>query len=210
MELTNTHPHPYTSQHTFDLASTDEQEQNQNEATGSPVNTSDPLQSQLSPGKRGASHFLYISKIAMQMLCLKPGSHNCDFQIFLDTESQSLTQHEDTQNDQQSEGEASKSPPILFHEASAMPPPPQDSPQTELAPRKRRRKRDDPQNCLTNSEVSGCAHPYSHLKYVDEAFERDATMPFLGIKQTQIAKSFEKCSASIWLLTREHIILIKL
>lgn len=146
----------------------------------------------------------------MQMLCLKPGSHNCDFQIFLDTESQSLTQHEDTQNDQQSEGEASKSPPILFHEASAMPPPPQDSPQTELAPRKRRRKRDDPQNCLTNSEVSGCAHPYSHLKYVDEAFERDATMPFLGIKQTQIAKSFEKCSASIWLLTREHIILIKL
>lgn len=60
-----------------------------------------------------------------------------------------MTQHEDTKNDQ-SEGEASN----LFHEASAMPPPPQDSPQTELAPRKRRRKRDDPQNCLTNSEVS--------------------------------------------------------
>lgn len=71
------------------------------------------------------------------------------------TETQSLTQHEDTQIDYQSEGEASKSPPKLFHEASAMPPPPpQDSPQTELAPRKRRRKRDDPQNCLTNSEVS--------------------------------------------------------
>lgn len=73
---------------------------------------------------------------------------------FTDTESQPLIQHEYTQIDQQSEGEASKSPPTLFHEASAMPPPPQDSPQTELAPRKRRRKRDDPQNCLTNSEVS--------------------------------------------------------
>lgn len=71
-----------------------------------------------------------------------------------ETEAQSLTQHEDTQTDHQSEGEASKSPPTLFHEVSAMPPPPQDSPQTELAPRKRRRKRDDPQNCLTNSEVS--------------------------------------------------------
>lgn len=33
-------------------------------------------------------------------------------------------------------------------------PPPQDSPQTELAPRKRRRKRDDPQSCVTNAEVS--------------------------------------------------------
>lgn len=46
------------------------------------------------------------------------------------------------------------SPNRLMHEPSAMPPPPQDSPQTELAPRKRRRKRDDPQNCLANSEVS--------------------------------------------------------
>lgn len=34
-----------------------------------------------------------------------------------------------------------------------MAPPPPDSPQTELAPRKRRRKREDPQSCITNSEV---------------------------------------------------------
>lgn len=80
-----------------------------------------------------------------------------------ETKSQSLTQHEDTQIDHQSEGEASKSPPTLFHEVSAMPPPPQDSPQTELAPRKRRRKRDDPQNCLTNSEVSDQGVPIIHL-----------------------------------------------
>lgn len=46
-----------------------------------------------------------------------------------------------------------KIPPTLSSKHLDMPPP-QDLPQTELAPRKRRRKRDDPQNCLTNSEVS--------------------------------------------------------
>lgn len=86
---------------------------------------------------------LYLQSIAI---------HN-KLVLFVGNEAQSLTQNEEIQIDHRIGGEASKSPPILFHEATAMPPPPQDSPQTELAPRKRRRKRDDPQNCLTNSEV---------------------------------------------------------
>jgi hypothetical protein len=35
----------------------------------------------------------------------------------------------------------------------SMPPPTPDSPQTEPTPRKRRRKREDPQSCFTTSEV---------------------------------------------------------
>lgn len=95
-------------------------------------------------------------------------------------ETQSLAKHGDKQrgdggegavDELHSRGESIKasslllSPNQLMHEPSAMPPPPQDSPQTELAPRKRRRKRDDPQNCLANSEVSRIFfRPFSHLK----------------------------------------------
>lgn len=53
---------------------------------------------------------------------------------------------------QQTQAKKTASSGQLF-EALSMPPPPQDSPQIELAPRKRRRKRNDPQSCLTNSEV---------------------------------------------------------
>lgn len=50
-----------------------------------------------------------------------------------------------------SEQSNSKTGPLL--EPVNMPPPPPDSPHAELAPRKRRRKREDPQSCFANSEV---------------------------------------------------------
>lgn len=49
-------------------------------------------------------------------------------------------------------------------------PPPQDSPQTELAPRKRRRKRDDPQSCVTNAEVSIITTPTQFTKKKKKEF----------------------------------------
>lgn len=77
---------------------------------------------------------------------------NLLFTAITEIETNKIISSSNIESEKQPENE-SKIPPTLSSKHSDMPPP-QDLPQTELAPRKRRRKRDDPQNCLTNSEVS--------------------------------------------------------